>query len=463
MQNALLVMLALSAASGCCLPSDSPTGEVRRIRIRNSAGGLVQVSLDGGRSFAAVGRVTTAANTRIEGFAAASYAKQGTVAAIAVHGLRIKTGQFALGTGKAQMPLIFSITPLEFTHIPKGYGGHIPRSSSVQTDIYSGHSIFRNFSPYIGSPVFIERDHDLVPLPEDYTPIGGETFVIVVARPARMPSEIEFENRAGGNVTARYADGSNEVIAEVARPVKGIGRYDGTSFTGVGAVNTNHPGVLTISTAPICPPGTHEGGDTETRGGFMIQPNNHAREQGEQSPQVMVVAPKDASKPLEGAPPIFSGCINLTRFASDAAGSYRAQVRVIDNGAWEDMPQIVGRVDNAFECITAIKLLLPEYDPKRAAEELARDRSDYAARAVKSGLTSKKGTLAFAPAKAPANGCIVTFHVDGNLVYTSSQYPYVFQWDSTKVCNGLHEIEIETTFDSARGSVTETQTMLVRN
>ena len=43
--------------------------------------------------------------------------------------------------------------------------------------------------------------------------------------------------------------------ATVARPVKGVGRYDGTSFTGVGAVNTNHAGVITISTAPIQPPG----------------------------------------------------------------------------------------------------------------------------------------------------------------------------------------------------------------
>ena len=44
-----------------------------------------------------------------------------------------------------------------------------------------------------------------------------------------------------------YPDGSAEQIASVDRPVQGTGRYDGTTFTGVGAVNTSHGGVLTVS------------------------------------------------------------------------------------------------------------------------------------------------------------------------------------------------------------------------
>jgi len=171
---------------------DSPQNEVYRIRITNQVGGLVQVSLDGGNSYSSVGKVTTAANARITGFAASSYTQHGAVAATAVHGIRIKTGRAAGGVGKAQMPLMFSIMPRDFVEIPHGYGGHIPRSSGVITDIHSGDSIFRNFSPYVGNDVYVERNHSLQPLPEDYTPVKGEIFVIVVKRHQRMPSEIDF-------------------------------------------------------------------------------------------------------------------------------------------------------------------------------------------------------------------------------------------------------------------------------
>ena len=72
-----------------------------------------------------MGRVKIAANARTIGFAASSYIPNGTVAATAVHGVRIKTGQFTERVvGKAQKPLMFSLTPAEFSEIPKGYGGH---------------------------------------------------------------------------------------------------------------------------------------------------------------------------------------------------------------------------------------------------------------------------------------------------------------------------------------------------
>ena len=152
--------------------------------------------------------MVTPANARITGFSAASFTSRAEVAATAIHGLRIKTGQAALGIENAQAPMMFSITPLEFAKTPEGFGGHEARHSGIYTDIYAGHSIFRNKSPYVGSPVFVERGHDLLPLPEDYTPIEGETFVIIVDRPVDQPSEVDFENRAGGTVFAEYPEGA---------------------------------------------------------------------------------------------------------------------------------------------------------------------------------------------------------------------------------------------------------------
>ena len=443
--------------------------EACRIRVHNEVNGLVQVSVDGGVTWGTVGRVRSPANARIAGFAAASYVPHGTVAATAVHGIRIKTGQYSLGVGKAQKAMLFSIEPLEFSRIPNGYGGHLPRSSGVYTDIFAGHSIFRNQSPYVGNAVYVERDHKLQLVPEDYTPIEGETFVIAVIRPPQMGLDImsrpirgiEFENNAQGKVTVRYTDGSSEVIASVDRPVKGTGRYDGATFTGVGAVNTNHGGVLTISTAPICLPMTQEGGPTETRGGFMIQPYFHAAEQDEQKPQVMVVGPKDSKNHrIEGTPPLFFGNINLTRYWGDPDHSYRAQVK-IDDGPWEDTPQIIGKVDDAFtpaylntyfasKCaprkitqgVTAIRLLFPNYDPAVLARDLAREVTDYTKRVT--DVKAVKGIVIVKPLRPIGGNALVNFYVDGCLVTTASADRAQWDWDTTKVANGLHETEIET-------------------
>ena len=437
--------------------------------------------MDAGRTYFTVGRVKIAANARITGFAAASYVPQGTVAATSVHGIRIKTGQSALGIGKAQKPFMFSITPAEYAVIPRGYGGHQPRSSSILTDIHAGHSIFRNLSPLAGSPVFIEDHGDLKPLPEDYIPEVGKVYVIQVMRPSRMPSEIDFENSAGGQVAVIWPDGSTDVIADVDRPVRGIGRYDGATFTGVGAINTNHGGVITLSTAPLQPAGTKEGGDVETRGGFMIQPYYHACEQGETSPQVMVVGPKDRSKPvLEGTPPLFRGYIGLGHFPEHLANSYRFEVK-IDDGGWEPPPALVGKIDNAWTAeyltqhfeklgrpreikqgVTAVRLLFPEWDADLVASDLAAEAAEYM-RESQAGLPALRGTVPLAPKRLSRGRYVVRYRVDGTLIYTSNTYPHEYCWDSTKVPNGLHETEVEITREAGGEPVTEIRRVLVRN
>lgn len=481
-RRALITLAVLTLVRVCVLAGE----EACRIRICNKPDGLVQVSLDGGVKWSTVGRVKHPANARIVGFAASAYVPHGTVAATAVHGLRIKTGQYSLGIGKEQKTMLFSVEPREFWTIPNGYGGHQPRSSGVYTDIYAGHSIFRNESPYVGNAVYIERDHQLQPLPTDYMPVEGETFVIIVTRPpvlgrdalgrdimsrpntgADKPiASIDFENKPQGKVTVRYTDGSSEVIASVVRPVQGVGRYDGTTFTGVGAVNTSHGGVLTISTAPTCLPMTIEGGSEETRGGFMIQPCYHVAEQGETSPQVMVVGPiaepgRQQNGPrLEGTPPLFFGNINTTRYWGKPEFSFVAQVR-IDDGEWEDVPQIIGKVDDAFtpaylnkyfaakgqprdikQGVTAVRLRFPRYDRELLAEDVAQEASSYAAR-VKD-LKPVKGTVAVKPSCPAAGNPLVRFYLDGTLAYMASGSSVRWDWNTTKCSNGLHEIEIET-------------------
>lgn len=454
----LLFLVTAACAIGQCAAA-----ELYRIRVENRHGGLVQVSPDEGDNYSAVGRVKVPANARITGFGAASYAPRATVAAVAVHGIRIKTGQSAMGIGKAQRPLIFSISPWQFAETPKRYGGHIARSSGIVTDIDAGTTIFRNLAPRVGSRVCLERDRSLQPLPEDYIPLVGDVFVILVDSPRDAPREVVFENRAGGSVTAVYADGSSRTLTEVCRPVKGTGRYDATTFTGVGAINTNHCGVITISTAPVCPPVTKEGGPVETRGGFMIQPYYHAHEQGETSPQVMVVGPRDNSKPhIEGTPPLFSDCIALSWYPESTENSCRAQVKIGDDG-WTNPPEVVGKADSALSQVTAVRLLFPEYDAALIAREIARGAENCTDKALRSGLKPWKGAQRISFTKPPRAPSVATLYVDGRAVCVSNRYPYDCAWDTTKASNGLHSVRIEAVPDSGQGPVREEMLVLVRN
>ena len=153
----------------------------------------------------------------------------------------------------------------------------------------------------------------------------------------------------------------------------------------------------------------------------MIQPFYHVTEQGERAVQVMVVGPRDKSKPhMEGTPPLYDGYLNLSYFPDSPANSYRAQVR-IDNGDWENVPEMVGRINDAFtpgyltdyfsaqgktqagykrrNCGEAA---LSRIQPKLISRDLAREVSAYTARAIRAGDKTIKGKVTIAPRRVPA-------------------------------------------------------------
>lgn len=340
--------------------------EIFRIRVENSAGGRVRVSIDQGKSFTTVGHVRRPAVSLQKGFSASAYTPVGTVAATAVHGIRIRVGT------ASRTPMTISLVPSEFASVPSGYGGHIPYGSGIYTNIHTGKSIFRNFAPFVGSPIKLERDGRPVDLPKGWKPVRGDVLVVICYLPQPYLREIEFENRKGGAVTARYDDGREERIATVLQPVAGVGRFDAASYTGVGLVNTNHGGVITIGTSPISHSTLPEGKGKERRGGFQIQPSEHAKTQYAM-PQSMVIAPIDGEYPLEGQPPLFLGCIGLAYDPTDTACSFRAEVR-LRGGPWQSMPEAVGKVNDALSRlgVTAIRLLFPRYDQEFLARSLAR-------------------------------------------------------------------------------------------
>ncbi len=369
---ALFIYLYITVAVG------AEEVELFRIRVENSTGGVVQVSLDSGRSYTTIGKVNRPATTTYQGFAASAYVPDSTVAATAVHGLRLKV-KTKLINGKKR-PMTISLVPAEFVHIPPGYGGHIPYDSGIYTDIPSGTGIFRNFAPLVGNPMRLERGSRPVYLPADWEPSPGDVIIIIVKRPEPYLREIEFDNKVGGAVRARYTDGREEHIATVTSPLGGVGRFDGTSYTGVGLINTNHPGVITVSTAPISMSSLMEGYGDERRGGFEIQPYEHAKTQPPM-PQAMVVKPVTGGKPLEGAPPLFFGYIGLAYDNGNPEESLRVEVK-IHNGQWQSMPQLVGRLDTALSDlgVSHIRFVFPKLERESLKKLLKAEEMQFLAR-----------------------------------------------------------------------------------
>jgi hypothetical protein len=342
----LLCLLAMvSAPVGAQSPPAPEMVEVYRLRIGNQAGGTVEASTDGGATWRGIGRVTRAAEGVAVGFHASRWGTPGTVVATGANAVHIKVGDSPEGRG-----LIVSV-------MPRGApaGRHV-----IGTDMAGGAGIFGGrFAAFVGNTVVLERAEGTVLL-AGQTPRIGDRLLITVQRPARYPLEIEFENRFGGLVRARYLGGSEQVIAVVLRPVAGVGRFEGTQFVGVGRVRANHPGVIDISTSPI--------GQV---GGFQIIPRDHAHSAeligAILGTQWMVVGPVNPLDPSpQGTQPLFSSFI-MPRYDPDdltdeewvqrVTERFLVMVRIRD-GPWQIMPPLVGKDNSALLEMTHFKIML---------------------------------------------------------------------------------------------------------
>ncbi len=391
MASRCYLVLSLFAAlllSGACVAADPGFPferyrviETHRIRIENRTGGAVEISPDGGANWLEVGTVTRPARRLAEGYAATVWSKDGTVCGTAVQGIRIRVTRSDRADGRGAL---LAIVPKEFADPPPGFGGFSPGGGGIYTNIPAGTAIFRNLAPYVGNPVYVEYGDRPVALPRNYQPTIGDRLVIAVGRPADPPAALVFENRVGGLVYAEMPDGDRIPLARVTRPVRGVGRFDATGYTGVGCINTNHSGVITISTAPD-PSGEAVFDDPfgETRGGFMVQPSRHAENEGWPIDQVMVVGPLTEEHPfLEGRPPLFTGFLGLHFQSRSPEASYYCAMSV-DGGEWEPLPEYIGRIGTLFTAdglnryfsqrglarsvrkgMTAIRISFPDFDAR---------------------------------------------------------------------------------------------------
>jgi hypothetical protein len=449
------ILLLIGAVQLCCagLPKAfpptfvaAPSVEAWRIRIINDVEGPIEVSSDMGATWKLIGRVTNPATRVLQGYLAAGYAPIGTVAATAVHGIRIR-----LGSTTDSYPNLINIVPKEFAITPMYFGGHISGASGIYTDIPAGTSLFRELAPYVGSETSLESgDGILHPLSEIYSPEIGDRLVIVVKRPVNPLMQVIFPNVTGAPVTATYGDGTTQIVTNVARPVQGVGRFDGTSYTGVGAINTNHCCVLTISTAPVTKSTILEGVGPERRGGFQIEPAYHNSQTEEASaPQILIIGPYKAHSPsIEGTPPIFSGYFGLAWSPADPLYSWVCDIKTSSKpNEWQPMPEIIGNQPNAFTKLGVIAFRVHRSqatDESIVAKWIADDHNTYSYSRL---LLAQQGKIDVARGAMPiqisllSTPSYVSLYVDGDFAGMTNSPPYSFDWNSNTVGDGEHVIE----------------------
>jgi hypothetical protein len=453
------------------LPNETPPAiapfpqvETHRIRITNAVDGPVQVSCDSGRTWQLVGRVTAPATDSLMGYLASGYSQPGAVAATAVHGIRIRVGDRSFAYAK-----LINILPLEFSRTNPGFGGHVSGTSGIYTNIPAGTSIFRDLSPYVGNPVLLDLGPaGTTPIPINYRPQVNDVFIIVVKRPVNDLRQVVFENTTGGNVTVTYADGTNRVITHVLKPVLGVGRFDATSYTGVGAINTNHSGTLTISTAPISDDPEPEGTGPERRGGFQIQPSYHNSEVDEAgAPQILVIGTRRVKRipELEGMPPFFYGYFNLAWNPADLTHSWHTDIKLTSApGEWQPLAQVIGDKPDALKNVIAIRLLRQDPgDDSWIKARTAAAVSDYAAlalaRAREGYTTVVRGVKQIEATANDPRMAVMSFFLDGTLVAISNSQPFVYDWQTTRVPDGEYAVEMHA--QDKNGNVLSTSRQLV--
>lgn len=339
--SALAVPLALALAIAPGRFAVPTVHEVHRIRIVNRDGGPIVLSRDRGRTWTHIGRVLKADDGVVHAiqdkeFTASDWAPVSSVAATAVNAIHLKFDQREHAT-------VLTLQPKEFYDESRARqaASYMARDASIYTDVPAGTSIFAADAPLIGDPIELSTTAGVIPAPRTYVPRIGDVLQIRVLEPVRLPQRIELENRFGGTVIAYDRDGSFRRVAQVMRPVMGVGRFTGTQFADVGDVRANHPGVLCISTSPV--------GEI---GGFQIVPSTHASHPDldyvRGKPVWLVVGPLGAVQPdLEGTFPLFRGHFRPRRS--------KVKVR-LDGGPWVDLPKAVGLKEGALKKVTHLAI-----------------------------------------------------------------------------------------------------------
>jgi hypothetical protein len=363
-----LLVCFLGAAARASDPWEAER-EIARLRIVNDSNGEIAESTDRGASWHVLGHVlryTTQVNTK--GYTGSKWVPAGHVAATAVNAIHVNTGFNRVD----DRGIIFSILPRQLLAPPKEYRSFLSPDSSIYTDIPAGEGIFGGgYAPFVGNPIYLQNSEgELSPVTPGYVPRRGDELVIVVLEPEPYPVAVEFENREGGSICLLYHDGRRRQLGWVVRPVRGVGRFEGGLYTGIGRIRASHAGVIDIKASPI-----------GFLGGFQIIPFGHSispeMNLAWERTQWMIVGPLEENSPLwEGLMPLFYQHIRPDYLPRDLYGPdwesrllARFLVDVETDDGWK--PMLVRQLaplsttplpdwaDQALDDVTKVRILFP--------------------------------------------------------------------------------------------------------
>jgi len=139
---------------------------------------------------------------------------------------------------------------------------------------------------------------------------------------------------------------TSDTLAQVIKPVDGVGRFDGSKFADIGEIRANHPGVICISTSK-----------KGAIGGFQIIPEEHSHDNEMKESwiksQWMILKSLNGHC-IAGSFPLFSGLIR----PGDKV--YYSK----DGKDWLTFPDLEGKQDDALAKIGMkyLRISLSEID-----------------------------------------------------------------------------------------------------
>lgn len=339
-----LVCLFLPDTGGPC----SAQSLIYQISIPFELGGTVTATTPSGFCQTLGTVLALPDKTRWPSFTATRWGEPGRVVASAVNAIHLLV---SIESGQGR-----TVSLLPQTTIAPAAG----TGAALVISCDAGRGVFGAWAPPVGSPVFIqEKNGERHPLSKEHFPKTGETLCIEV-REEDPPYLIEIENRPGGRVFVWERHKGCRLIARVVRPVRGVGRFEGTLFQERGRLRANHPGVIDISTSP-----------KGQIGGFQIIPYEHSlspemRSAWKQTQWLILASPDGGNTPLTGTFPLFSGVLvpgpAPGEFLWDLWSTYGRKTLILcrlNGGKLGPLPLFSGKDDQALEQITHIRIYPP--------------------------------------------------------------------------------------------------------
>ena len=421
------------AAFGGPVRAQNTGAELFRLRIVNRTTGAIQVSSDRGRLWETIGEVRRPASTVAIGPAVAAIVPAGTVA-----GVSSTTVLLRLPSKSATVKTLRLLA-----------AGQQASNATILTDLPPGSALFRFLAPTARSPILLERDGKVGPLPTNYAPRLDDGIIISVREPPQDAYAVTIENRKGGNVILEGEAGDRQVIGKVRQPLRGIGRYADCRQSGRGAVVAHRPSTITVSTVSRLRFFDENDQPVESRGGFVIQPSEPAlRGTTHPASQILIegVGDEDERGPISdlfGLPTPVSGLLPVDRAAT------KVEVK-IDGGDWEPMPNLRGTI-NEDQLLAALAKALDRPVQRGITHlRLVPGRPDLklTRHAVRLATTPpsvagpQRGNVNITADVKGEGITLVIFYLNGRQVLITNQKPYTWRFPTTKFPNGEHLIEI---------------------